>query len=91
MNVKVAAQTLSASVASAIDFLCEEVNLPEFEGSEATSDIIMKIDILFDPLNSRNPFAKDTKQPVTKKYLPLWGAQYDELARYIFELKDGKD
>ena len=79
MNVKVADQTLSVSVASVIDFLCDEVNLSEFEGSEAASDFIMKIDIMLDMLNSRNPFAKGTKQPFTKEYLPLWGAQWDEL------------
>ena len=50
----------------------------------------MKIDVLFDLMNSRNPFAKGTKQLVIKEYLPLRGTCYDELARYIFELKDEK-
>ena len=64
----------------------------QFEGSEATSDFSKKIHILFDLFNSRNPFAIGTKQPVTKEYLPLWGAQCDELSRYIFDLKDeGED
>ena len=40
MNVSMAAQTLSASVANAIDFLQEEMAMPEFEGSEATTDFI---------------------------------------------------
>ena len=52
MNVKVAPQTLSSSAASAIDFLCDEVNLPEFHTSEGTSDFIKKIDLVFDLLNS---------------------------------------
>ena len=81
MNVKVATQTLGASVTKAIDFLHDEVSLPEFEGSEEISDLIRKIDILCDLWNSRNPFAKCIKQPVIKEYLPMWGAQCDELAR----------
>ena len=40
MNVSMAAQTLSASVANAIDFLREEMAMPEFEGTEATTDFI---------------------------------------------------
>ena len=58
MNVKVAAQTLSSSVASGIDFLHDEVNLPEFHTSEGTSDFIKKIDLVFDLLNSRIPFGQ---------------------------------
>ena len=90
MNVKVAAQTLSSSVASAIDFLCDEVNLPEFHTSEGTSDFIKKIHLVFDLFNSRNPFAQGNKQPFTKKYLPDWSAQCEKLAKYIFNLKDEK-
>ena len=33
MNVSVATQTLSSLVANAINFLCVEANLPEFQGS----------------------------------------------------------
>ena len=73
MNVKVTAQTLSSSIASAIDFLCDNVNLPEFHTSEGTSDFIKKIDLLFNLLNSRNPFAQGNKQPVTKKNICLIG------------------
>ena len=57
---------LSSSVASAIDFLCDEVNLPEFHTSEGTSDFIKKIDLVFDLLSSRNPFAQGNKQPATE-------------------------
>ena len=57
MNVILAAQTLSASVASYIDFLREEIHLSEFENSEYTTDFISRIDSAFDLLNSRNPLA----------------------------------
>ena len=87
MIVKVAAQTSSASVASAIDSLCDEVNMPKFERNKEISDFIKKIDILFDLLNSINPFTKGIMQPVTQEYLPLWDTQCDELVRYIFHWK----
>ena len=81
---------LCSSVASAIGFLCVEVNLPEFHTSEGTSHFIKKIDLFFDLLNSRNPFAQGNKQPVTKINLPDWSAQCEKLAKYIFNLKDEK-
>ena len=47
MKVNLAAQTLSASVAAAIDFLRDEVCLPQFQGSEATTTFIRTIDDAF--------------------------------------------
>ena len=44
----------------------------------------------FDLLNSRNPLAKGTKQPVTLEYLPIWATECQKLARYIFDLKDAE-
>ena len=38
MNVSVAAQTLSASVATAIDFHSDLMNHPDFDGSKATAN-----------------------------------------------------
>ena len=64
MKVSLAAQTLSASVASAIDFLRDEQKIPEFEGSEATTKFIRIIDKAFDMLNSGHPLAKAFKAPV---------------------------
>ena len=52
MNVGPAVQPLSSSVATAIDILWREANLPEFEGSEVTIDFITKVEITFDMLNS---------------------------------------
>ena len=62
MNVKLAPQTFSASAAGAIDFLHEEALLPQFQNSEATTEFIKKMDLAFDLMNSRNPFAKGTKK-----------------------------
>ena len=58
MNVSLADQTLSASVADAIDFMNIVQKQPEFKGSEATVTFIRTIDRLFDLLNSRNPHGK---------------------------------
>ena len=44
MNVSLAAQTLSSSVAAAIDFLRKESQVENFAGSEATTDFIRKVD-----------------------------------------------
>ena len=49
MNVSLAAQTLSSSVATAIDFLCVKANLPEFQGSEASTHFIELFDVAFLP------------------------------------------
>ena len=87
MNVKLAAQTLSASVASAIEFLRDEALLMEFQGSEATCEFIKQIDLAFDLMNSRNPLEKGAKQPVTLEYFPSWTSHCDKLAEYIFNLK----
>ena len=86
MNVKLAVQTLSLSVVTAIDFF-EEAQLPEFQGSEATCEFMKRMDCAFDFLNSRNPFAKGTKQPITHSYFAQWSSECDKLVTYIFNLK----
>ena len=43
MNVSMAAQTLSSSAASAIDFLWDEMGVPEFKESEHTTEFIRRI------------------------------------------------
>ena len=65
MSVRLAAQTLSASVPAAIDFLGEDLLESDFQGSESTTEFIKKIDTIFDMMNSRHPFAQGSKQPVT--------------------------
>jgi hypothetical protein len=51
----------SSSVADAISFCREKLNLPEFQNSEATCKFIQTIDRLFDISNSRNPFGRGYK------------------------------
>lgn len=54
MKVKLAAQTLSKSVADALLFLCHDLKLSEFKGAEETAKFIQLFNDLFDVLNSRS-------------------------------------
>jgi hypothetical protein len=61
MKVSLAAQTLSRSVANALDFVSIDLQLEKFSDVEATVKFIRIIDRLFDTLNSQNPFEKEFK------------------------------
>lgn len=66
MNVKVAAQTLSSSVANALEFLLNKKH-PDFVDCIATIEYIRVIDRLFDYFNSRDPYGQRFKGPIKKK------------------------
>ena len=66
MNVRLAAQMLSDSVADAIEF-CEKENLPGFEDCAPTIKFIRTINKLFDILNSRNLLANCYKKPICQQ------------------------
>ena len=53
MKVNLAAQTLSSSVADAIEYYNKKLNMENFKGSEATVTFIRTFDHLFDILNSK--------------------------------------
>ena len=72
MKVKLAAQTLSASVADAMCFCRDVLQLPQFEGCDATVDFIWLIDRLFDLLNSRNPVARGYMAPLRVSNQACW-------------------
>ncbi|GAB0086110.1 hypothetical protein DMENIID0001_001050 [Sergentomyia squamirostris] len=67
MKVKLATQTFSRSVAVALRFCDEELNLPEFQGCEGTVNFIEMINDIFDVLNTRNPKARGYKKPICKE------------------------
>ena len=46
---------------------------------------------MFDLLNSRNPYAKGTKAPVTPQSLNDWLMKCEDISNYIFNLKDEKN
>lgn len=65
MNVKLAAQLLSKSVADAIEFSCNYLKLPQFRNSEGTVKFLLMMNNLFDILNSRSLLQNGLKKPVS--------------------------
>lgn len=61
MKVKLAAQTLSSSVADALDFCKCSIQLPYFRDCQATVEFMRLVDALFDVLNSTNKFDRGMK------------------------------
>ena len=87
MNVRLAAQTLSSSVANAIEFLDKSTKLPSCCNSHGTVKFIHTIDRLFDILNSRNPIAKGFKTPLRPKNKDTWEEILMSTASYLLSLK----
>lgn len=56
MKVKLAVQTLSSSVADALQFM--QQTSEDFKNCDATIQFIRVVDEIFDFLNSRNAFSK---------------------------------
>ena len=88
MKVNLAAQTLSASVADALEFCNVELKLPQFSGCEATVHFLRTIDRLFDLLNSRNPLAKGYKSPLNGSNFNYWKPFLDQARAYVIGLTD---
>lgn len=86
MNVKLAAQLLSSSVADAIVFLNSSGN-KKFSVSEATVQFIRIIDILFDLLNAKNPWEKGFKSPLRLSNKDIWCNVLKESKEYLLTLK----
>ena len=71
MNVRIAAQTLSSSVADAITFL-SSANHPGFADCDGTVTFIRTADRLFDLLNSRSAYGKGFKHPLSLSSKSCW-------------------
>ena len=87
MKVNIAAQTLSSSVADAIEYCTYDLTLQAFEGSEATVKFIRLFDHLFDVRNSRNTFAKGFKSALRLGNKQSWTSFLDDCYQYIKGLK----
>ena len=87
MNVQLAAQTISSSVANAIEFLEKSPKFPDFEGSLGTVKFIRVIDRLFDMLNSRNPHGKGFKAPLRPHTKDTWEEILLSSAKYLLSLR----
>jgi len=91
MKVKLAAQTLSSSVADAIDFCRKDLKLSEFKDSEATTKFIRTVDSLFDTMNSRNPLGRGYKAPMKPSNEHLWSSIFSNALGYLSGIKDLKE
>ena len=91
-KVNVCVQTISNSVATAIDFCRENLEMVEFKGSEATTEFLRLFDHLFDVMNSRNPLCKNQKAPLRVTNECLWRPFLHRAETYIrtLTLTDGR-
>ena len=87
MKVAIAAQTLSNSVAAGIMYL-KNLKLKQFENSEETAKFVLKINNMFDILNSKSKFGKNYKSPITLNNLDELQCDLNETIFYLQELKD---
>jgi hypothetical protein len=85
--VKLAAQTLSASIASALEFFKNE-NFSEFDNCTETIKFIRTVNRIFDFLNSRIPFAKGCKKPINTNNIVFLEKSILPLVQYLFTLTD---
>ena len=67
MCTRLAAQLFSNSVANAIDFCRDHLKLEQFIGSEPTAKFIRLMNNMFDVLNSKKKFDRDSKKPLSKE------------------------
>jgi len=87
MKVSIAAQTLSSSVADALDFLREDLKMEEFRDSKPTSEFIRLFDRLFDVFNSRSFFGRNFKAPLKLENQIEWLPLFGEASLYISQLQ----
>ena len=92
MKVNLAAQSLSSSIADALEF-CEGKlqGMPQFDGCGPTVKFICIFDRLLDILNFRNPRAKTFKAPIRKTNYEFVNKFLDEACEYIRGLKGPED
>ena len=92
MKVNLATQTLSSSVADALECCENHLKLPQFNGCGATVKFIRVFDRLFDISNSRIPLANNYKALIRKTNYQKINKFVDEAIQYIKELvSDHKD
>lgn len=87
MKVKLAAQTLSASVANSLLTL-QILHTPGFENTIATQVLVSRIDQLFDLLNSRTPMASGFKKALTASGLAISQTFLAEVRNMLLTMTD---
>ena len=91
MEVKLAAQLLSSSVAKGLQ-LARSLGLKGFQDSEPTEHLCIVIDRLFDVLNSKNLRANHYKAPLSAHRLVMHRTFLEETASVLLSMttEDGK-
>ena len=87
MNVSIAAQTLSSSVADAIVFLSTS-KYPGCEDVEGTVKFIRTSDRLFYMMNTKSLYGKGFKKPLVMRNFNEWNSLLREHSNYLSKLTD---
>ena len=87
MNVRIAAQTLSSSVADAIGYL-QYIKHPGFEDAAGTIGFIRVIDQLFDVMNLKNPRGQGYKKPMSLQDRARWSTVFTDGISCLIRLTD---
>jgi DNA transposase THAP9 len=94
MNVRIAAETLSDSVANSLDYAREQLGLTDFAESAPTAEFCRVINRIFDIFNSHTATASKAyyKAPLTQDNKNQFFSAMDSTAAYIrqLETKDGR-
>ena len=87
LKVKFATQLFSHSVSAAITFL-RNIKTTGFEDSKPTSNFILLMNYVFDAMNSKSKFGKNTKQPInTSNFYEIEGRLHEAI-EFLKYLKD---
>lgn len=90
MNVGLAAQLLSNSVASSMRYLLER-NDPHFEGSNATIEFTERLNHMFDVLNSREGKSRmEFKSPLSPANINMTFVYIDDCIDYLKKLRSSE-
>lgn len=87
MKVRLAVQTLSQSVADALDYCRDQLSLPDFKDCSGTVKFIKMINNIFDILNSRSLVAFGYKKALFVKNYELTKNFINEAIEYISKIK----
>jgi hypothetical protein len=87
MEVAVAAQTLSNSVACSMGYL-QLIGIPKFQNSSETSQFIKYISNIFDILNSKSKFGRHLKSPITLENIDGLEEYLNYFNDYLQKLED---
>lgn len=86
MKTKLAAQTLSLSVAASLNYL-KKSNDSEFQNCEATANFLTTFNNIFDMCNSKSKFSRKFKRPFRKNTYQGYFDYIDHAIEYIKGLK----